>query len=186
MAEDERVNEGDCLRLRGASAEDTTEIGRVLGAWLRAGDVVLLSGPLGAGKTTLTQGIAAGVGVADYVTSPSFTIVNEYRPKRPRAHPTFYHLDLYRISGAAEALDFGLEEYVGGEGIAVVEWAERAAEAMPSDYLLARLSIVDVETGERLIELCPRGTALRARFASLRTALTKFSLDDRAESGKSE
>ena len=171
MARDRKLAADDCLRLRGATAEETTEIGRKIGEWLRAGDVVLLSGPLGAGKTTLAQGIAAGVGVADYVTSPSFTLVNEYRARRPRAHPTFYHLDLYRISGADEALDFGLEEYVGGEGIAVVEWAERAADAMPADHLLVRLEIVDVESGERLIEVCPRGASPRARLASLRTAL---------------
>jgi tRNA threonylcarbamoyladenosine biosynthesis protein TsaE len=168
-------DESDCLRLRGATAEETTEIGRLLGAWLRAGDVVLLSGPLGAGKTTLTQGIAAGVGVDDYVTSPSFTLVNEYRPKHPRSHPVFYHLDLYRISGAAEALDFGLDEYVGGEGIAVIEWAERAAEAMPRDYLLVRLSIADVDSGERLIEICPHGAVVRQRVSSLRAALAQQS-----------
>jgi tRNA threonylcarbamoyladenosine biosynthesis protein TsaE len=178
LAPDQAQVNTAAIQLRATTSDDTVEIGRVLGQWLAAGDVVLLRGHLGAGKTTLAQGIAAGVGVADYVTSPSFTIVNEYRPARSGAHPVFYHLDLYRISGAAEALDFGLDEYVDGDGIAVVEWAERAAEAMPVDCLSIRLVIADYDTGERRIEMAPAGDRLLPRLDQLRAHLAPYALNE--------
>ena len=135
--------------------------------------MVLLSGPLGAGKTTLAQGIAEGIGVADYVTSPTFTIVNEYRPPHPSAHPPLYHIDLYRITGAMEAIDFGLEEYLGGAGVSVVEWAEQASEALPAEYLLVRFEVHDES---RALNLCPVGARYVERFAQLRKALDAYAV----------
>jgi tRNA threonylcarbamoyladenosine biosynthesis protein TsaE len=137
--------------------------------------LIVLSGTLGAGKTTLTQGIAAGLGVVDYVTSPTFTLVNEYRPARSGAHPPLYHIDLYRTSGAAEALDFGLDEYLGEPGIAVVEWAERAPEALPTDYLLVKLEMAG---DERRIEVCSSSPRYAERLRALGEALGAYAAGD--------
>lgn len=143
------MGQSPCLHLLSRGAADTVAIGRAIGGHLVAGDVIVLSGTLGAGKTTLTQGIAQGLGIDDYVTSPTFTLVNEYRPAA--AGPALYHVDLYRTSGAAEALDLGLDEYLGladlPAGVAVLEWAERAPDALPPAYLLVRLSRAD-DVGE--------------------------------------
>jgi tRNA threonylcarbamoyladenosine biosynthesis protein TsaE len=116
------------------SPPETHQIGDALGKLLRAGDVLLLQGPLGAGKTALTQGIASGMGVTAAVTSPTFVLVNQYPGPL-----TLYHVDLYRIEGAPEAEDLGLDDYFFGDGVTVVEWPERAPAAMPPEHLLIRL-----------------------------------------------
>ncbi len=105
------------------TALETRRLGELLGRRLEAGDVVALFGRLGAGKTCFAQGVARGLGVDDdvVVTSPSFVIVGEYRGRHP-----FYHLDLYRLGDAAEIHALGLEEYVGGEGVTILEWAQKA------------------------------------------------------------
>ncbi len=104
------------------SPNDTLSLGEKIGRHLEAGDIVFLFGDLGAGKTTLTQGIARGLGVAkeEYVRSPSFTLVNQYRGKIP-----LFHIDLYRIASSLELEDLGLEEVFSSEGISIVEWAEK-------------------------------------------------------------
>ena len=104
------------------SPNDTLILGERIGRHLEAGDIVLLFGDLGAGKTTLTQGIARGLGVAqeEYVRSPSFTLVNQYKGKVP-----VFHIDLYRIDSSHELEDLGLEEVFSSEGISIVEWAEK-------------------------------------------------------------
>jgi len=104
------------------SASDTLILGEKIGRHLEAGDIVFLFGDLGAGKTTLTQGIARGLGVAreEYVRSPTFTLVNQYQGKVP-----VYHIDLYRIASSHELEDLGLEEVFSSEGISIVEWAEK-------------------------------------------------------------
>lgn len=104
------------------SSDDTLALGEKIGQHLEAGDIVFLFGDLGAGKTTLTQGIARGLAVAkeEYVRSPTFTLVNEYQGKIP-----VFHIDLYRIASSHELEDLGLEEVFSSEGIAIVEWAEK-------------------------------------------------------------
>ncbi len=104
------------------SPNDTLSLGEKIGRHLEAGDIILLFGDLGAGKTTLTQGIARGLEVAreEYVRSPSFTLVNEYKGKVP-----VFHIDLYRIASSHELEDLGLEDVFSGEGISIVEWAEK-------------------------------------------------------------
>lgn len=104
------------------SPSDTLTLGKKIGRHLETGDIVFLFGDLGAGKTTLTQGIAHGLGVAkdEYVRSPSFTLVNEYRGKVP-----VFHIDLYRIDSSRDLEDLGLEEVFSSEGISIVEWAEK-------------------------------------------------------------
>ncbi len=104
------------------SPADTQSLGERIGQHLKAGDTILLFGELGAGKTTLTQGIARGLGVSkkEYVRSPSFTLVNEYSGRVP-----VFHIDLYRIDSSHELEDLGLEETFSGKGVAIVEWAEK-------------------------------------------------------------
>ena len=104
------------------SPSETLRLGEKIGQLLEAGDIVFLFGDLGAGKTTLTQGIARGLGVAkeEYVRSPTFTLVNEYRGRTP-----VFHIDLYRIDSPSELDDLGLEEIFLGQGICIVEWAEK-------------------------------------------------------------
>ncbi len=120
------------------SPSETEEFGERLAEGLSAGSVVALRGELGAGKTVLARGIARGLGVEGYLKSPSFTIVNEYSEGRV----PLYHIDLYRLpEGATDescaelAGEFGLEEYLYGDGVCVIEWAERAASIIPDDAL---------------------------------------------------
>jgi tRNA threonylcarbamoyladenosine biosynthesis protein TsaE len=108
------------------SAEETVELGRKIGAFLMPNDVVALIGPLGAGKTTLIQGIAEGIGVKDYVTSPTFIIINEYQGRIP-----FYHIDLYRLDEVKDIEDLGIEEYFDRGGACAIEWAEKLEELTP-------------------------------------------------------
>jgi tRNA threonylcarbamoyladenosine biosynthesis protein TsaE len=138
------------------STTQTQRIGARLGELLAAGDVVLLEGPLGSGKTLLTHGIAQGLGISEYITSPSFTLINEYWPKETGGRLPLYHIDLYRLGDAAkEASALGIEEYLYGDGVTVVEWAERAAEVLPAEHLLIRMSIV-AET-KRGLYMVPHG-----------------------------
>ena len=108
---------GEPRRLVSASPEETVELGRRLGAAAAAGDVFLLDGPFGAGKTHLVQGLAAGLGVEGVVTSPSFILANEYAGRLP-----LYHLDLFRLEGLEPVTLTTLEEYFYGDGVCAVEW----------------------------------------------------------------
>ncbi|MHB1417427.1 MAG: tRNA (adenosine(37)-N6)-threonylcarbamoyltransferase complex ATPase subunit type 1 TsaE [Chloroflexota bacterium] len=129
--------------------EQTLAYGRRLGGLLEPGDVVLMEGQFGAGKTVLSQGIAQGLGVVDYVTSPSFTLINEYRADQAHEGLRVYHIDLYRIEAAEEVLDLGLLDYLGGDGVCLVEWAERLRPLVPADYLLVTLEVTG-DTTRRL------------------------------------
>jgi tRNA threonylcarbamoyladenosine biosynthesis protein TsaE len=144
-------------------ADETAQLGRRIGAMLKTGDVVLLSGRLGTGKTTLAQGIAAGMGIRDYVTSPTFTLVNEYRPSRPGG-AVLYHADLYRIGAADEAFDLLLDEY-GQDGVTVVEWAERAPQATPTEHLLVVLEATS--DSDRTVSITSIGSRHEAVLAAL-------------------
>ncbi len=107
-----------------------------MGRRLSAGAVILLDGPLAAGKTTMTQGIARGLGVVETVTSPTYTIVSEYAGRL-----ILYHIDLYRITGEEEFLQLGLEEVLDGDGVCIVEWPERAWSQLPEAAMTVRLRV---------------------------------------------
>jgi tRNA threonylcarbamoyladenosine biosynthesis protein TsaE len=140
--------------IRTASADETRALGRRLGQLLRPGDLVTLAGPFGAGKTTLVQGIGEGLGIDDHLTSPSFTLVNEYLPSESGARLPFFHFDLYRLAGGGEVLDIGLDEYLARDGAVAIEWPEAAAGVLPSD----RLDLVLRLAGDtRAIDLMPSG-----------------------------
>lgn len=131
------------LVLSSDSPAQTRRIGARLGRQLRAGDIVLLLGDLGTGKTVLTQGIGQGMDVTDPVKSSSFILVNEYRGRLK-----LYHADLYRLVGAMEVADLALEENAA-DGVLVVEWPDRAWEELPPEHLLVRLEFKG-ERGRRL------------------------------------
>ncbi len=123
------------------SVQETEQLGERLGALLRGGEVICLSGDLGAGKTAFTRGIGRGWGAAEPVTSPTFTLVHEHH--RARDGQTLYHVDCYRLGGAADAWTIGLDELLHGEGVAVIEWPENVADALPAERLWVTLDFID-------------------------------------------
>ena len=124
------------------SAAETRALGEKLSGSLRPGDVVVLEGELGAGKSELARGIAQGLGVRETVTSPSFTILNVYESGRC----PLYHFDWYRLESEDELYELGMDEYLGGDGIAVVEWAERCPEAVPENTIRITLDVTGEES----------------------------------------
>ena len=134
------------MKLQSNSDSETREIGRRIGEKLKAGDVVCLFGDLGAGKTTMVKGIASAFGIDDRdITSASFTIIAEYDSPVP-----FYHIDLYRLA-PDEVSELGLQEYLGTDGVAVIEWAERAQDYMTDDFI--RVNLFHRELNVRDIEI---------------------------------
>lgn len=119
--------------------EQTKEIGYKLGKLLTPGSVICLIGDLGAGKTTMTQSLARAIGVDDYITSPTFTIVNEYEGKMP-----LYHFDVYRIGSSDEMYDIGYDEYINGDGVCIIEWANLIDDILPDEYLYIELKYKDM------------------------------------------
>jgi tRNA threonylcarbamoyladenosine biosynthesis protein TsaE len=116
------------------SPDQTQRFGMRLGALLQAGDIICLEGDLGSGKTCLAQGIGQGLGVGEPITSPSFILIAEYRPLPPA--PVLYHIDVYRLGNPVqEALAFGLDDYLLGDGVCLVEWADRVEPALPEARL---------------------------------------------------
>lgn len=126
------------------SAQETVKLGERLGKRLRPGDVVALVGELGAGKTTITRGIAQGLGVEADIHSPTFTLIHEHPGTIP-----LYHVDLYRIDRPEEAEDIGIEEYIHGDGVTIIEWAEKIMPLLPEDALRIELRM----TGDDMREI---------------------------------
>ena len=145
----------ETLELITLSAEETQELGWLLGSRLESGDLVLLSGELGSGKTTLTQGMAWGLGVEEYAHSPTFVLVNQYQGRA-----VLYHVDLYRLDDVEEVVELGVSEMLG-DGACVVEWADKALGVFPSEHLRIELAVAGPErrrlrftaTGERALQL---------------------------------
>jgi tRNA threonylcarbamoyladenosine biosynthesis protein TsaE len=143
----------------------TQQLGAQLGALLQGGELILLAGHLGAGKTTFTQGLAQGLHVTQAVSSPTFTLLKEYpvpEHSTPALRPSaLYHFDLYRLDDADEMFELGFEEYFSGSGVCVVEWAEKAAAFWPAEHLTLALHMLDqdrrrllfVATGSHYCEL---------------------------------
>jgi tRNA threonylcarbamoyladenosine biosynthesis protein TsaE len=136
------------------SPAETRRLGEALGARLGPGDVVALRGELGAGKTALAQGIGAGLGVTEPVSSPTFALVHEYAGRLP-----VWHLDTYRIRSLDELIDLSWQDLLAAGGVILVEWPERIEPALPDERLDVRLEYVDEDTRE--IRLHARGSRLR-------------------------
>lgn len=131
------------VRLVTRSPRQTQRLGFRLGELAQRGDIFLLVGSLGAGKTCLTQGIAWGLDIKEYAFSPSFIIVREYHGRLP-----LYHMDFYRLNRIEEVLDLGLEDYFYGPGVCVVEWADRGLGVLPQEHLLVTIAYIsDTERG---------------------------------------
>ena len=132
------------VQVTSRSPENTQSVGRILGEHARPGDVFLLVGELGAGKTCLTQGVLWGLGLDEYARSPTFVLVSQYNGRL-----MLYHMDLYRLDIFDEIADLGLDEYLLGDGLSVVEWAEKAPEIFPEQHLMIQIEYLD-ETTRRL------------------------------------
>ena len=149
------------LELVSRSPEQTQALGTRIGQLAQPGDVFLLVGELGAGKTCLTQGIAWGLGIEEYAMSPSFVIMRELYGRLP-----LYHIDLYRLDRIEESMDLGLDDYLYGSGVCVVEWAEKALSILPGERLLIRISYLS--DTERSFEMEPSGQRYLEVVAQLR------------------
>jgi tRNA threonylcarbamoyladenosine biosynthesis protein TsaE len=132
------------------SPEETKKLGKELSKLVKPGDLIAFYGELGAGKTCFIQGISQELEVKGYVTSPSFTIVNEYQGRIP-----IYHFDLFRLDNAEEILELGYEEYFYGEGLTVIEWAEKIEQLLPKEYL--KIDIKFKDRNQRTISFIPQG-----------------------------
>ena len=119
------------------SPHQTHQLGIQIGKLAQTGDIYLLTGNLGSGKTCLTQGIAWGIGVEEYAFSPSFVLVKEYHGRFP-----LFHIDLYRLDSIEEIIDLQLEEYFDSNGICVIEWAEKGLSVLPKENLLITLNYI--------------------------------------------
>lgn len=132
------------------SPAQTRRLGARLAPLLKPGDVLAMTGDLGTGKTRWAQGVCQGLDVSDPVVSPTFTLVNEYQGRLP-----VYHIDLYRLTDAVEGLTFGLDDYMYGNGISLIEWADRAVDFLPRSYLAVEL--YHLEDSKRRVVLRPHG-----------------------------
>lgn len=137
------------------STEATKKLGQTLAPYLHAGDVVVLSGDLGAGKTQFVQGVAAGLGISDDVVSPTFNIVTEYSS----GLVPLYHFDLYRLEDASELEDVGYYDLVEGDGVAFLEWGEKFPEELPYGYLDVSITVSD--DGSRVVRVHSVGDRAR-------------------------
>lgn len=154
------------LNIELSSLADTERLGRLLGGIAEPGDVIILSGALGAGKTTITQFIGTGLEVPAecYITSPTFSLMHEYQGRL-----VLYHMDLYRLSSEEEIEDLGLLEYIYGEGLTVIEWPDRLGSLMPEEYLELSLEPQENEN-YRTARLKAIGSQWRNRLAGIRQA----------------
>jgi tRNA threonylcarbamoyladenosine biosynthesis protein TsaE len=158
------------LELLTASPEETRAVGEAIAAILRPGDVVSLTGDLGAGKTTLVQGAARALGVDRAVLSPTFTLVREYQGT---SDVHVYHLDVYRLDRMQEVLDLGFEEMLEEGGVVFIEWGDVIEGLLPDSFLQVELSASD--DSARRIVLSSRGPAWAARWGHVAEAMTAWS-----------
>jgi tRNA threonylcarbamoyladenosine biosynthesis protein TsaE len=151
------------LELITHSPEETQQFGRLFGELAQPGDVYLLSGKLGAGKTCLTQGIAWGLGIEEYAASPTFVLMRELKGRL-----TLYHIDLYRLDHIEEIADLGLDDYFYGKGVCAVEWAEKGLGILPEENLLVQINYLSEM--ERRFIIIPNGKRYEELMTQIRAA----------------
>jgi tRNA threonylcarbamoyladenosine biosynthesis protein TsaE len=150
--------------IQARSTSETIQLGKQIGGHLQSGDVVALAGELGTGKTHFIKGLAEGVGVgkSDYISSPSFTLINEYTGGIP-----FYHIDLFRLKSEKEAEELGLEEYFQGGGITAIEWADKIPSLLPEEMLWIHITYTGKNT--RSLEIIGKGKRYEAIVNKVRS-----------------
>lgn len=149
------------LEIISHSPEQTQKFGTRIGQLALPGDIFLLVGGLGAGKTCLTQGIAWGLDIKEYAASPSFVVIRELHGRLP-----LYHIDFYRLDHLEEIAELGLDDYLYGNGVCVVEWAKKGLSLLPQEHLLIEMSYLS--DTERSLKLKPSGKRYRQIVAQLK------------------
>lgn len=134
------------------SAEETVELGKKIGSFLKKGDIIAMQGTLGAGKTTITKGIAQALGINETITSPTFCLISEYEGKMP-----LYHMDVYRLDGAEDFANLGTEDMLYGDGVSIIEWSEKIMEELPHKTIILKLEPHDDGARTITIENWPYG-----------------------------
>jgi len=149
MAERAALSAARSLTLEVSSPAETAACGRQLASALFPGALIALVGPLGAGKTYLVRAIAEGLGIANsrVVTSPTFVLIQEYAARLP-----IYHFDVYRLRDVKDFVDLGVHEYLEGQGVSLVEWADRVAESLPAEHLRITMTVTGESTRRLQIE----------------------------------
>jgi tRNA threonylcarbamoyladenosine biosynthesis protein TsaE len=162
------VSPGRTIGATTSSVEETRALGAAVAELVRPGDVIVLAGDLGAGKTAFTQGFGGGLGVEQRITSPTFTLAHVYEGRL-----TVHHLDVYRLEQLDEVLDLGLAELLDEGGVVVIEWGDAILPVLPADLLEVRLELGDGDD-DRRISLRPVGPSWSARTRALTTALRSW------------
>ena len=134
------------LTFKTSSAEETIELGKKIGKLLKKGDIIAMQGTLAAGKTTITKGIAAALGITETITSPTFCIISEYQGTMP-----LYHMDVYRLDGTEDFINLGTDDMLYGDGVSIIEWSEKIMDELPKSTIV--LKITPQDDGSRLIEI---------------------------------
>ena len=129
-----------------SSAEETIELGKKIGKFLKKGDIIAMQGTLAAGKTTITKGIAQALGITETITSPTFCLISEYQGNMP-----LYHMDVYRLEGTEDFINLGTDDMLYGDGVSIIEWSEKIMDELPSSTII--LKITPQDDGKRLIEI---------------------------------
>jgi len=158
------------LKLASHSPDETRELGVRLGELSEPGNIFLLSGNLGVGKTCLTQGIVWGLGSQEYALSPTFVLMRELKGRLP-----LYHIDLYRLDRIEEVSDLGLDDYLFGQGLCVIEWAEKGLDILPTEHLLIKIDYLS--ESERQFEMFPKGKRYEKLLDKLRKIIKKLNIE---------
>jgi tRNA threonylcarbamoyladenosine biosynthesis protein TsaE len=167
------------IEIETETADRTREVGRVLARLLQPRDTVVLTGDLGAGKTTLVQGIGRGLGVKDHVASPTFTLVREYTGRLDVAH-----VDVYRLERVQDVVDLALDELGGPERVLLIEWGDAVQDLIPEDRLRVQLTTDRADAETRRIVVSAQGRSWAARWERLEGAFEPFrAVDPHAPAG---
>lgn len=150
--------------IKASNLQDTDKIGKIIGESLKSGTVICLEGDLGAGKTTLTQSIAKGLEIHDYVTSPTFTIIKEYNGRL-----NLYHMDAYRLDSEDEMYDLGYDDYINSDGVCIIEWASKIKGLIPKSAINITINI-NYENNNRELDINGEGE----QFNIIKEELQKY------------